>query len=50
MAMGANCSFELISIETYVLQFIGHNNYFLGSVYIVIADINIMYVALYKAF
>ena len=30
--MGANYSIELISIETYVLQFIGHNKIFLGSV------------------
>ena len=32
MAMGADYSFELISIETYAPQFIGHNNFFLGSV------------------
>ena len=32
MAMGADHSFELISIETYAPQFIGHNNFFLGSV------------------
>ena len=32
MAMGADYSFELISIETYVPQFIGHNKFFLGSV------------------
>ena len=30
--MGADCSFELISIETYAPQFIGHNEFFLGSV------------------
>ena len=33
MAMGAYYSFELISIETYAPQFIGHNKLFLGSVY-----------------
>ena len=32
MAMGVNYSFELISIETYALQFIGPNKFFLGSV------------------
>ena len=32
MAMSAYNSFELISIETYALQFIGHNKSFLGSV------------------
>ena len=32
MAMGADYSFELISIETYAPQFIGHNKFFLGSV------------------
>ena len=32
IAMGANYSFELISIETYAPQFIGHNDLFLGSV------------------
>ena len=31
--MGADYSFELISIETYVPQFIGHTKLFLGSVY-----------------
>ena len=31
--MGADYSIELISIETYAPQFIGHNNIFLGSVY-----------------
>ena len=31
--MGADYSFELISIETYAPQFIGHNKVFLGSVY-----------------
>ena len=30
--MGADYSFELISIETYAPQFIGRNNFFLGSV------------------
>ena len=33
MAMGADYSFELISIETYAPQFIGHNKLFLGSVF-----------------
>ena len=32
IAMGADYSFELISIETYAPQFIGHNKIFLGSV------------------
>ena len=32
IAMGADYSFELISIETYASQFIGHNKIFLGSV------------------
>ena len=32
MAVGANYSFELISIETYAPQFIGYNKLFLGSV------------------
>ena len=32
IAMGANYSFELISIETYAPQFIEHNIFFLGSV------------------
>ena len=31
IAMGADYSFELISIETYAPQFIGHNKIFLGS-------------------
>ena len=31
MAMGADYSFEFISIELYVPQFIGHNKFFLGS-------------------
>ena len=30
--MGAEYSFELISIETYAPQFIGHDKFFLGSV------------------
>ena len=30
--VGADYSFELISIKTYVSQFIGHNKIFLGSV------------------
>ena len=33
IAMGADYSFELISIETYAPQFIGHNKFFLGSVF-----------------
>ena len=32
IAMGADYSFELISIETYAPQFNGHNIFFLGSV------------------
>ena len=32
IAMGADYSFELISIETYAPQFIGYNKSFLGSV------------------
>ena len=32
MAMSADYSFEYIFIETYAPQFIGHNNFFLGSV------------------
>ena len=32
IAIGANYSFELNSIETYAPQFFGHNNLFLGSV------------------
>ena len=32
MAMGDDYSVELISIETYAPQFIGHNKIFLGSV------------------
>ena len=32
MAMGADYSFEFISIENYAPQFIGHNKLFLGSV------------------
>ena len=32
MAMGADYSFELISIETYAPQFIGYDKLFLGSV------------------
>ena len=35
IAMGADYSFELISIETYAPQFFGHNKIFLGSVYTV---------------
>ena len=33
MAVGADYSFELISIEIYAPQFIGHNKLFLGSVF-----------------
>ena len=33
MAMGADYSSELISIETYAPQFIGLNKFFLGSVF-----------------
>ena len=32
MFMGADYSFELLSIETYAPQLIGHNKLFLGSV------------------
>jgi hypothetical protein len=32
IAMGADYSFELNSIETYAPQFLGHDNLFLGSV------------------
>ena len=32
IAMGADYSFELNSIETYALQCFGHNDLFLGSV------------------
>ena len=32
IVMGADYSIELIIIVTYVLQFIGHNKIFLGSV------------------
>ena len=32
IVMGADYSFELISIETYAPQFIGHIKIFLGSV------------------
>ena len=32
MSMDADYSFELISIETYAPQFIGHNKIFLDSV------------------
>ena len=32
MAMGADDSFELISIATYAPQYIWHNKFFLGSV------------------
>ena len=39
MAMGADYSIELISIETYASQFIGHNKIFLGSVYMYYAEI-----------
>jgi len=33
IAMGADYSFELNSIETFAPQFFGHNNLFLGSVH-----------------
>ena len=33
IAMDADYSFELFSIETYAPQFFGHNNLFLGSVW-----------------
>ena len=33
IAMGADYLFELISIDTYAPQFIGHNEFFVGSVY-----------------
>ena len=33
MAMGADYSFEHISIETYAPQYIWHNKFFLGSVF-----------------
>ena len=36
MTVGANYLFELISIETYALQFIGYNKLFLGSVFYVL--------------
>ena len=35
MAIGADYSVELISIETYAPQFIGHNKFFLDSVDVV---------------
>ena len=38
MAMGADYSFELISIETYAPQFIGDNKIFLGSVDSILID------------
>ena len=31
--MGVDYSFELIFIETYAPKYIGHNKFFLGSVY-----------------
>ena len=34
IAMGADYSIELIFIETYASQFIGHNKIFLGSIWI----------------
>ena len=40
IAMGADYSFELISIVHWVPQFIGHNNIFLGSVCIKIKRSN----------
>ena len=36
IAMDADYSIELISIETYATQFIGHNKIFLGSVTVLI--------------
>ena len=36
IAMCADCSFELISIETYTPQFFGQTNLFLGSVYLLV--------------
>ena len=36
IAMGADYSFELNSIETYAPQFFGHNNLFLGSVHYIL--------------
>ena len=33
MSMGTDYSFELIFIKTYAPQFIGHNKFFLGSVF-----------------
>ena len=38
IAMGADNSFELISIETYKPQFIGYNDLFLGSVGYLLAN------------
>ena len=38
IAMGADYSFDLISIETYPPQFIGYNKIFLGSVIGLTAD------------
>ena len=35
MAMDADYSFELIFVETYAPQFIGHNKFFLGSVTVI---------------
>ena len=35
IVMGADYSFELIFIETYAPQFIGHNKFFLGSVLVI---------------
>ena len=32
IAMGADYAFEVISIETYALQYFGHDKFFLGSV------------------
>jgi hypothetical protein len=42
MAMGADYSFELISIETYAFHFIGHNKLFLGSVNLLLCSISFL--------
>jgi hypothetical protein len=39
ISMGADYSIELISIETYASQFIGHNKMFLGSVYLLVYQV-----------
>ena len=40
--MGADYSIELISIETYAPQFIGHNNIFLGSVLLMYLSVRVI--------